>query len=574
VREAVVVAHSDDRGEKLAAYVVPQETRRAGLEELSAAHVEQWRVLYEDNYGHATGRAHDLAFDIVGWNSSYTGQPLPAAEMRCWLEDTVARIEALAPQRVLEIGVGTGLVLLRMVHRCTEYHAIDFSHKALEQLRHAVAPEHQARVRLYEKRANELEHLSERSVDTVIINSVVQYFPSCDYLAEVLVNAAAKVQDDGYIFVGDVRSQVLLDAFWSDVELARAAPDTTAEIIRTRRLGRVERESELVVSPLFFEALRARIPRIQHVEIWPKRGAYRNELSLFRYDVVLHLGGTDARRRAQPERVIEWKQELNLAALQAITAAAGTGGCVVRDVANARLTVSLAAQRWLEGQGADPRRQPMSFGIDPEEVWSLADAAHDVRVSWRRGDPMGRFDIVIEHRGHPLEAPGPSTPLPPLERLTNAPLNNQALPRLEHVLRNDLKELLPAYMLPSTFVFLPALPMTHNGKVDRAALPRPNLNIRGNQPASTLLAPRTAAERAIVQIWQQVLGAEELGIRDKFFDVGGDSLSMVRVYSLLEEKFPGRVQVADLYDNPTVESMARLLTVAEECDAEHDITIL
>jgi methylase of polypeptide subunit release factors len=69
----------------------------------------------------------DPTFNIFGWNSSYSGQAIPAAEMQEWVEQTVARIRALTPQKVLEIGCGTGLLLSRIAPNCQEYVGIDFS---------------------------------------------------------------------------------------------------------------------------------------------------------------------------------------------------------------------------------------------------------------------------------------------------------------------------------------------------------------------------------------------------------------------------------------------------------------
>ena len=83
----------------------------------------------------AGGPLEDPTFDITGWNSSYTGQPIPAGEMREWVEETVGRVRALHPQAVLEIGCGTGLLLLRLAPEASDYVGVDFSKAVLGQLR-------------------------------------------------------------------------------------------------------------------------------------------------------------------------------------------------------------------------------------------------------------------------------------------------------------------------------------------------------------------------------------------------------------------------------------------------------
>ncbi|HEX7240317.1 MAG TPA: condensation domain-containing protein, partial [Longimicrobiaceae bacterium] len=101
----------------------------------------------------------------------------------------------------------------------------------------------------------------------------------------------------------------------------------------------------------------------------------------------------------------------------------------------------------------------------------------------------------------------------------------EGLPSVEE-LRAQLRESLPEYMVPTAFVALETLPLTPNGKVDRAALPTPAAErASGREPA----APRNPAERALVEIWSAVLGVERVGIHERFFELGGDSILAIRV---------------------------------------------
>jgi aspartate racemase len=122
-------------------------------------------------------------------------------------------------------------------------------------------------------------------------------------------------------------------------------------------------------------------------------------------------------------------------------------------------------------------------------------------------------------------------------------------------LREFLKSRLPDYMVPSWFVELDSMPLTPNGKVDRAALPacRP---AGGNGSFSR---PRTAIEQQICDVWRKVLGTDRVGVEDNFFDVGGDSLQLLEVHSELEKLFPVKILVTDLFSYTTIDSLARHL---------------
>jgi acyl carrier protein len=122
---------------------------------------------------------------------------------------------------------------------------------------------------------------------------------------------------------------------------------------------------------------------------------------------------------------------------------------------------------------------------------------------------------------------------------------------LAETARAVLAARLPGYMIPSVFQILAAMPLTPNGKVDRTALPAPAAQA---QPESRV-APRTALERLIANIWQEQLGVQTLGIDDDFFRLGGHSLSAVRVLSRLRNILQVDITVKQLLSNPTVRSL-------------------
>ncbi|HEX2211108.1 MAG TPA: amino acid adenylation domain-containing protein [Longimicrobium sp.] len=122
-------------------------------------------------------------------------------------------------------------------------------------------------------------------------------------------------------------------------------------------------------------------------------------------------------------------------------------------------------------------------------------------------------------------------------------------------LRAYLRERLPEPMVPAAFVPLDALPLTPNGKLDRRALPLPTAALGG----AAYVAPRDALELRLARLWEEVLGAGPLGVRDDFFDVGGHSLAALRLLAGVERITGRRLSLAALLAAPTVEHLAEAL---------------
>ena len=122
--------------------------------------------------------------------------------------------------------------------------------------------------------------------------------------------------------------------------------------------------------------------------------------------------------------------------------------------------------------------------------------------------------------------------------------------------RAALAATLPEYMLPQHFVVLAELPLSPNGKVDRKRLPRPVVD-RG--PASEGLAPSSVLERQIAAIWSEVLGVPHVGVRDNFFEAGGQSLKLMQVHHQLRVKLDFDIPIVTLFQHPTIASLSEVL---------------
>ncbi len=580
VKDAVVVAREDVAGEKrLVGYVT------LNWPHLNAYHqertndrvdvVSEWTALYEQTY---SGRISAPSF--VGWNSSYTGQPIPEEEMREWLQATLSRIRSLAPSKVLEIGCGVGLLLEHIAPECEEYVGTDVSSTALEGLGNWITGRVESRhIRLRRCAAHESATLGLANYDTVILNSVVQYFPDLEYLSRVLNDAIRGLSFGARLFIGDVRHFGLLRAFHTSVQLARAPLDGTAAALRSRIARAIDFEKELVVDPRFFQTLRNEIPRVAGVRLMLKRGRRGNELTRYRYDVVLECDRSATREGSGAESWTEGRSSVE--EVRAFLLQNQPRFHRISGVPNRRLSRDLAATALIESSAAATSVRMLAKALDslvvggeePEAFFELGDAlGYDVDVGWTVTSQPGAFDVDFFRRP-PTE--GPTLPAVTRQSIwspeprqhadgeyANNPLKHRlrqhAVPRL----REHLAKTLPTHMIPSAIVVMDSLPLTSNGKLDRGSLPAPTdgaLASRDYEP------PEGELEATLAGVWQEVLGVERVGRLDNFFELGGHSLLIVQVLDRLR-RLGFTADVRSAFETPTLAAMAGSL----ETRAAHD----
>lgn len=133
-------------------------------------------------------------------------------------------------------------------------------------------------------------------------------------------------------------------------------------------------------------------------------------------------------------------------------------------------------------------------------------------------------------------------------------------------LRPYLQETLPDHMIPSTFVVLDAFPLSANGKVNRRALPAPQIS--RDDLAQAYVAPRNVIEQQIATIWQNVLRLEKVGLYDNFFDLGGHSLLLVQVHRELQAQLGRDIPLVKMLERPTIHALAQALS-QEPAESSH-----
>jgi amino acid adenylation domain-containing protein len=487
---------------------------------------DQWDMLYQSAIDQSGGGQLDrLDAVIAGW-SGIEGIDEQVSE---WIDTTVDRIRGYRPGRIFEIGCGTGQLLARLSPSAESYWAADISKVAIEALeKNNSLPQ----VRLFHRPADDFSGMPAAGFDTVIINSVAQYFPNADYLARVLTGAAALVKPGGRIFLGDIQSHALLAAHHAEALRERAPLGATSGSLREKLAQRLAAETELSLDPAWFESFRRDHPEISHIETPLRRGRISNETNTYHYDVILHVGSKPALRELPDE--VQWRN-LNLEQLEAMLSASPAQLFVVR-IPDARLAKPIGFLQSLRNAPSDAAIPVIpsvpANAATVEDIHHLGESSgYRVEVRWQGDGSTGQLEAVFFPKSEiALPAWPPQNVTAPAASYANRPAANS--PQTDDItatLRRHLAASLPDYMIPSAFVTLDAFPLTPNGKVDRKALPAPSAATMAPAAARTLTAPRNDAERALLEIWKQVLGNDGIGVEDDIFELGGDSILIFQI---------------------------------------------
>ena len=301
-----------------------------------------------------------------------------------------------------------------------------------------------------------------------------------------------------------------------------------------------------------------------------KRGTFRNELTEFRYDVLLHIGSAEREPAADDELRWDWERDrLTLDRLRSRLERAEADSVGVCGIPNARLDEPLALRelrrdsRSAQHVGEIRREAAVAGGVEPEDLFGIGGSLGRV-VTLRLPDSgdAGRLDArfgaahdVAGRPACPMRHPGPRQEG---RSYGSDPLRGRRTGALVRHLRGHLGSRLPEHMVPASYHMLDALPLTPNGKLDRKALPdteSDGYTRRGYE------APVGETEVTLAELWSEVLGVERVGRRDHFFELGGHSLLAVR----LIERMRRRGLFADvqaLLTAPTLAEMAA--TVSDE----------
>src|SRR5687768_17051777 len=232
---------------------------RSKEKELQFDRVANWKELYENEYGQTENDEQvDPEFNIIGWNDSFTGIAIPAGDMKQWLDDIIRVVLAENPRNVLEIGCGSGLIYYQLAGKVNKYIGSDLSNSSIKQIRQRISKglRNYGDTELFTAPALEVQLKHEQHVDTVLMNSIIQYFPGQDYLDLVIARCFGLIQNKGRIILGDVLDNRLHPYFKARLRLQKLQDSIPIKEFHSGLHHDLLNEEELCVAPAYFYNLK------------------------------------------------------------------------------------------------------------------------------------------------------------------------------------------------------------------------------------------------------------------------------------------------------------------------------
>ncbi|MEM9217768.1 MAG: amino acid adenylation domain-containing protein [Cyanobacteria bacterium P01_F01_bin.150] len=590
VNQSLVMINDEQLEAKhLMAYIVPQDNletmNQAKLTELEEAQVYAWQEVSKGIYTQNIGITDPL-FNSAGWLNSHNNQPIPEQQMRHWASEVVGQVLAHNPEQVWEIGCGTGMLLFQIAPHCKAYYGTDLSHVSLNYIEQQISqqvnlqgdPFHN--VILEQRFANNFQGIEGNSIDLILLNSIIQHFPSLGYLLDVLEGAIRVLKPGGLLFLGDIRSFPLLRTFHAFVQHYQAGSSDTRLQLQQNIEREILQETELCIAPDFFVALKDKYPKISHVQIRLQGGEHNHEMNKYRYSVLIHI---ESKKTSITASDIINAHDFKDADIRQYLIQQQPDSICFSQLVNPRLVgdrhiIDLLKQPEITtvadlNQALDTDNSDTYIGVDQLRQLA-AELGYDVEICWSDSQSDGAMDAVFVRSELARDAivltplTQRSVSIENLQRYGNNPLNSQVSQDLIPELKTYLKQRLPDYMIPSAFMLLPEFPLTPNGKIDRRALPIPKFT---ELASANFVAPQTETERQLAAIWADVLNLEQVGIQDNFFDLGGHSLLATKVTSRIRQQFEIELSVNTLFDHSTISQLADVVTTEKLTQIDDDI---
>lgn len=569
VKDCAVVVKEINNDKKLVGYVIPDNSllsKPKFNEKLIGKWLDEWELLYKE----AKVKAHSKNDDDIDRNVTSLlthDQILLTDAYNEWLFQTINRIKELKTRRILEIGTGGGQLLKEVAKDCEYFAATDFSKSSIEEFEKYLLKNKDQfpNYNLYTLPAEEKIPEEFNSFDTVIINSVIQYFPDMDYLMKVIENALNYLADGGTLFIGDVQSFSLLYNFHLNDQLLHIRDEETVAEFKSIVNKRVSIEPELVIDPIFFYELMNRSEKISNVVVKLREGKNSNETTLYHYDVfiVKRKELTDVTKFSEFDFSYELLDKLEDFKNDILN---GKSDIVkVKNIPNKRLAKNLQMEKIIESSDSTDKIKNVVAGAElnfPEvsiEEVILNSKLDGIKLEFivPPDSDLSKFDLVMLneklniyevnlYRGKNFERINHKSYNAPKTRF----INELLLSEIRQITFNNL----PDYMVPNFIIPIDKFPLTPNNKIDKKALAE--LKISDVNYSASTAKPENETQKLLIKIWENLLGISGIGIDDNFFELGGHSILAAQMLADFEKETGKRIPLAEMFTSQTIRQLS------------------
>lgn len=563
VKKAVVKMHEHhDYYKTLAAYIEIDEETFFSQDTHSISHDSSLYMekIYDEAYSHAKEFENGL-INTCGWQSSFTGKTFEAPELKETYTQIQRTILNADLTHVLEVGCGTGSLLLDYLAKAQQATVAEISHTAIDYVQSIVPKAHLPKVTFKLESIINIHEINRYSC--IVVNSVIQYLPSIKSLVDSLKQLIKATKPGGTVLIGDVRSLELLDVFLT-IKHSCHHPEKI-EICPTHLFYK-SRDTEIVLSPLFFYALKEQVKRISWVDINVKHGDYLNELNYFRYDVVLHIEKevtpidchTLAYHELQDEKDLSTFTNQPLKAIK------------IQNIPYDYLD-SLCQQLSVYGKNyLDNLLKGARHDLD-EPKKKLASSlirnsldGYEAFVHYQTNAPHAYLQLLLVPQSNTksLLRPIEKEKIDSFHAYCREPFSPWVQEFCFDHIRMNIKKHVMTWVNPSIYIWVEKWPQTINGKLDKNKLSLP-IAYTNNQDKGSVLSQ-------LKQMWLNITGDNAL-ISEEFWTHGVSSLSMYYFLATINEKFHLDMTYHEFHQHNTMEKVAayieRLLKSSLENEA-------
>ncbi|RUR13891.1 amino acid adenylation domain-containing protein [Legionella sp. km772] len=559
VKKAVVKIHEhNDYYKTLAAYVEMDEEALFAhgnqiISEDSSSYIE---AIYDEVYTHAKEFEYE-ELNTCGWQNSFTGQIFNSEELSESYTTIRDYIQNADLTHVMEVGCGTGGLLLSYLPQAQQVTLVEVSNNALDYVRTIIPNEFKDKVSY--KLESMINIHESYQFSCVIINSVLQYMPSVKSIVDSLKQLIKAIKPGGTLLIGDVRSLELLDVFLA-MKYFHHHPD--ANEINPAHLYYKSRETEIVLSPLFFYALREQFKRISWVDINVKQGNYFNELNYFRYDVVLHIEKDIEHMECYHVGFNEFQEkELITRAPQPVKISNVPYDYLSRLCTHLSLQEKSALQNMLKSSSLlVEEKNNRSASLINQRF-----PGYQTFIHYQQNAPLHYLQLLLVpiSSSNKLIRPIDKEKIDSFHPHCREPFSPWLQKFCFDHIKMNVKKHVMAWVNPSIYLWVEKWPQTINGKLDKKKLVLPNSS-EVEQDNGSILSQ-------LKQLWLNITGNHAL-ITEEFWTHGVSSLSMYYFLATINETFHLHMTYHEFHQYNTMEKVANYieLLLASSFNEERD----